>query len=164
MAGVDMILVNGHTVTWSISLMFDWHQIWRAFIFHMDRLDFRTHVQIPSRTPTFRVKALGLTRPFNKPIFDTLVYSLPLSYLCLVFSSMHTLYGVLDDAPSYSVASWHSLGPHVAGWAPLEGRRFTCCNVMVTTYSFHSKVWHHTHHVSMIVSRLWNVVMPNIYS
>ena len=67
--------------------------------------------QIPFETPTFEVKARGPTQLFNKPIFDTLVYSFPLSFLCLVSSSMHTLYSMLDDAPFSSIASRHSSRP-----------------------------------------------------
>jgi len=32
------------------------------------------------------------------------------------------------------------VGPHMAGWASLEGRPFACHGVRVTTYSLHSKV------------------------
>ena len=45
---------------------------------------------------------------FNKRIFATLAYSFP---LCFNFSSMPILYGVLDDAPSSLVASWHLSRP-----------------------------------------------------
>ena len=32
------------------------------------------------------------------------------------------------------------LGPRVAGWAPLEGRRFACLDMRITTKSLHSMV------------------------
>ena len=65
----------------------------------------KPHAQVSFKISTFEVKAQGPTRPFNKPIY---VYSLSLSCLCLVSSSMHTLYSVLDDAPSFLVALWYT--------------------------------------------------------
>ena len=58
LGGVDMILTKGHTASWSIHQVFDWHQIWRAFIwqafiFHIDRLDSRAIRQNWRRNPNF---------------------------------------------------------------------------------------------------------------
>ena len=50
----DMILVNRHKVSWSIHWVFNWHQIWRVFIFHMDKLNFKVVWHDSHRNPNFQ--------------------------------------------------------------------------------------------------------------
>ena len=109
------------------------HQIWRTFIFHMDRLNSRTACWKPQLS---RLR-LG-TRPFNQPNCATLVYLLPSSYLCLDFSSI-TLCGVLDNALSSSVASWHSSRP-LCGRTLLLSQREGCHNYVVTLCMLRSTI------------------------
>ena len=108
----------------------------------MDKLDTRTTCPNSLRNLTFEVKARFLTQPFNKPICNAHIYSLFVSYLCLISSLSHSLYGVLDDTPSSSVASYNS---SVFGllWqmAPLEGRCFACLNVRVKPTLFIVRFW-----------------------
>ena len=87
-----MILANGHMVRGaSVRYLFTPNLVSFSY-FIWTVLTSELHVQIPFRTSTFEVKARDPTWPFNKPIFDTLVYSLPLSRLCLIFSSIPTLH------------------------------------------------------------------------
>ena len=97
---VEVILANDHTMSWSVRSVSDWNQIWRAFIFRIDKLDSKIACQILFETLTFEVKAQSPTRPFNKPMFDT-----RWPYLAYVVSFFNT----------HSVASWHLSRP-LHGW------------------------------------------------
>ena len=79
------------------------------------------------------------TRPFIKSIF------VPLACCCLHLAYVSSWL----QCPSLWCVKWCTvllgrimalvyLGPHVVGWAPLEGR-FACLNMRVTTYS----TWSH---------------------
>ena len=61
-----------------------------------------------SKLRLLRLRPKALPNPSTILFFYTLVYLLPLSCSCLIFSLMHTLYGVFDDEPSSSVALWLS--------------------------------------------------------
>ena len=92
-----MILANGHTVSCSVCPVSDWHQISKHSYFIQTDLIPELHAWIPFKTSSFEIKTQDPTRPSNKPVFATIVYSMSLSCLYLNLSSMPTLCGVLDD-------------------------------------------------------------------
>ena len=54
LSGIDMILVNGHTVSCIVRPVSDWHQTWQTFIFHMDGLNSRIACPNSFWNPNFR--------------------------------------------------------------------------------------------------------------
>ena len=63
-AGVDMILANEHMMSWNVCPVSDWHQIWQAFIFHMDGLWLQNRMpKFPPEPQLSRLKPGALLDP-----------------------------------------------------------------------------------------------------
>ena len=83
-SGVDMILVNGHTVSCIVRLVSDWHQTWRAFIFHTDGLNSRTACPNSFWNPDFlRLRPEALPGPST----SLSLLSMSIQCLCLTYVS-----------------------------------------------------------------------------
>ena len=92
-------------------------------------LTLEPHAQTPYGTPTFEVKARSPTRPFIKPIFVLHVDIVASVLLMPQLDFNAHLFGVLDDAPSSSVASWHS---SVLAFTWPDGRHLRVVDLLVS--------------------------------
>ena len=108
LACVDMILADRRTVSWSVCPLSNWHQIWKAFIFHIEKLQERhVHVQILFRTLTIKVNVWAYPAFQQTCLLHSCLHVC--LYLVYVLSYPGTYYMVCWIMHCFfSIVSWHS--------------------------------------------------------
>ena len=114
-------LANGQTVSWRVCSVSDWHQIWQAFIFHMDELWLQSRMYKFSFEPSLlRLRLEILLSPLTSLSMMLILLAAPILLIHRFVLNAHIICFVRWCIVLLGhIIEFFYIGPRVAKWASL---------------------------------------------